>query len=226
MEALPRWRHPSRGLLLPGDFIELAEDSGLIMELGDVVLMKACQFGRQVGEIVGQGDWTVNVNLSPRQLQRPDFLARVQMVLSSTGLLPSRLCFEVTEDLILEELPTGSALFTALRELGVKLCMDDFGTGYSSLSYLHRFRFDFLKIETAFVHAAETTDSGVQIVRSLINLARNLGLVPIAEGVESCLQWQILRENGCPRAQGYLFQKPASADELIAWLSQHLAACA
>jgi diguanylate cyclase (GGDEF)-like protein/PAS domain S-box-containing protein len=226
VEALPRWHHPRLGKLLPADFIRLAEETGLIMDLGDLVLNQACELGRRISKVASHTNWTVNVNLSPRQLRRDDLTRRVESVLEGTGLDPARLCFEVTEDLILEELPAGASLFTELRAHGVKLCMDDFGTGYSSLSYLHRFRFDFLKIETAFVHGLDAREGGVQIVRSMVNLARNLGVMPIAEGVESQKQWEVLKALGCPRAQGFYFATPLTAAEFMAWIREHFAACA
>ncbi len=226
VEALPRWHHPRHGTLLPKDFVELAEETGLIMDLGDLVLSRACELGRRMTKIARHASWTVNVNLSPRQLQRADLATRIEMVLDGSGLDPSRLCIEVTEDLILEQVPVGAALFTRLRERGVKLCMDDFGTGYSSLSYVHRFRFDYLKIETAFVHGLETSEGGVQLVRSMINLARNLGVTAVAEGVETQKQWEILKGLGCPQAQGFYFAKPQTASEFLSWMRERFAACA
>ncbi len=225
-EALPRWRHPTQGLLLPREFIELAEETGLIMDLGDLVLNDACEVGRRVAELVPEGTWTAHVNLSPKQIRRPDLSARIDVILQSTGFDPARLCVEVTEDVILEEVPSGSALFDELRQQGVKLCMDDFGTGYSSLSYLHRFRVDFLKIETAFVHGVETREGGAQIVRSLVNLARNLNITAVAEGVETQRQWDMLRALGCPRAQGFFFAEPLSASDFERWVRERTAACA
>jgi diguanylate cyclase (GGDEF)-like protein len=222
-EALPRWRHPRFGQLLAGDFIELAEETGLIMDLGDLVLKHACTMGRRISEQLGLRDFTMNVNLSPKQLRRPDFGVRVQTALRRTGFDADKLCFEVTEDLILGDLPQGSALLSDLRARGVKLCMDDFGTGYSSLTYLHRFRFDYLKIEAAFVHAAEGHGSAEQIVRSMVNLARNLGVMPIAEGVESERQWTLLKQLGCPRAQGFFFVAPLPAEEFLTWVERHAA---
>jgi diguanylate cyclase (GGDEF)-like protein/PAS domain S-box-containing protein len=226
-EALPRWNNPRLGMLLPGEFIALAEETGLIMDLGDRVLGEACAMGRQVLEVVGEGHpFTVHVNLSPKQIRRADLGARIEALLEAEGFDPSRLCIEVTEDLILEEAGAGGALLEDLRKKGVRLCLDDFGTGYSSLSYLHRFRVDFLKIETAFVHGAETREGGVQIVRSLVNLARNLGVVAIAEGVETERQWAVLHGLGCPRAQGFFIARPLTSADLLAWLSQQRAACA
>jgi len=225
-EALPRWRHPRLGLLLPGEFIQLAEETGLIMDLGDHVLNEACELGKRIETRVPGGTWTVHVNLSPRQIQRPDIAARIDVILQTTGLDPARLCVEVTEDVILDEVPTGGALFEELRAKGIKLCMDDFGTGYSSLSYLHRFRVDFLKIETAFVHGAETREGGIQIVRSLVNLARNLSITAVAEGVETQRQWEILRGLGCPLAQGFFFAEPLSSADLEQWVRDRTVACA
>ncbi len=225
-EALPRWRHPRLGLLLPGEFIQLAEETGLIMDLGDHVLSEACKLGKRIESRVKAGNWTVHVNLSPRQLQRPDIGGRIDVILQATRLDPARLCVEVTEDVILDEVPAGGALFEELRKKGIKLCMDDFGTGYSSLSYLHRFRVDFLKIETAFVHGAETREGGIQIVRSLVNLARNLGITAVAEGVETQRQWEILRGLGCPLAQGFFFAQPLSSTDLEQWVYARTAACA
>ncbi len=226
VEALPRWHHPRHGTLLPKDFLELAEETGLIMDLGDLVLSRACELGRRLSKIARHANWTVNVNLSPRQLQRADLAERIETVLEGSGLDPARLCIEVTENLILEEVPVGAALFSKLRAHGVKLCMDDFGTGYSSLSYLHRFRFDYLKIETAFVHGMEGTEGGAQLVRSMINLARNLGVTAVAEGVETEAQWEALKALGCPEAQGFFFAKPMTASELLSWMRERFAACA
>lgn len=226
VEALPRWHHPRHGTLLPKEFIELAEETGLIMDLGDLVLSHACELGRRMNKIARHAPWTININLSPRQLQRSDLARRIEMVLDGSGLDPSRLCIEVTEDLILEQPAVGAALFTHLRERGVKLCMDDFGTGYSSLSYVHRFRFDYLKIETAFVHGIETAEGGTQLVRSMINLARNLGVTAVAEGVETQKQWDVLKSLGCPQAQGFYFSKPLAASEFLSWMRERFAACA
>jgi diguanylate cyclase (GGDEF)-like protein/PAS domain S-box-containing protein len=226
-EALPRWNNPRLGLLLPGDFIGLAEETGLIMELGDRVLSEACAMGRHVLEAVGhEHPFTVHVNLSPKQISRPELASRIAALLDAAHFDPSRLCIEVTEDLILEQVPSGGAPLEELRKRGVRLCLDDFGTGYSSLSYLHRFRVDFLKIETAFVHGAETREGGVQIVRSLVNLARNLGVVAIAEGVETERQWAVLHGLGCPRAQGFFIARPLVGADLLAWITQQRAACA
>jgi diguanylate cyclase (GGDEF)-like protein/PAS domain S-box-containing protein len=225
-EALPRWRHPRLGMLLPREFIELSEETGLIMDLGDLVLGEACEMGTYVAGRLPHVPWNVHVNLSPKQIRRPDLMGRIEVILDTAGLDPARLCVEVTEDVILEEASAGSVLFERLRKKGVKVCMDDFGTGYSSLSYLHRFRVDFLKVETAFVHGAETREGGVQIVRSLVNLAKNLGVTAIAEGVETTRQWEVLRELGCPRAQGFFFAEPLSARELREWVEEHVAECA
>jgi diguanylate cyclase (GGDEF)-like protein/PAS domain S-box-containing protein len=226
VEALPRWHHPRLGELLPAEFIQLAEETGLIVDLGELVLRRACELGRRIGKTVGHGNWTVNINLSPRQLQDTDLARRVLSALDTSGLDPARLCFEVTENLILDELPGEAGLFTTLRERGVKLCMDDFGTGYSSLSYLHRFRFDFLKIENAFVQGLEEHEGSVQLVRSMVNLARNLGVMPIAEGVETGRQWEMLKTLGCPRAQGFFFARALSTTDFLAWLSESFPACA
>lgn len=222
-EALPRWHHPRLGLLLPGDFIPIAEETGLIMELGDLVMSEACDMVNSLLPRFRQASsWMIGVNVSPRQVRNPELATRVDAILSAAEVRPDRLLLEVTEDLILEDVPAGGHLFGPLRSQGVRTCMDDFGTGYSSLSYLHRFRVDYLKVETAFVHGMDRP-GGVQIVRSLINLALNLGIKTIAEGVETRAQRDRLRELGCPFAQGHFIAPPLARDELSAWLSEKVA---
>jgi diguanylate cyclase (GGDEF)-like protein/PAS domain S-box-containing protein len=220
VEALLRWQHPLRGLLEPSEFISVAEDSGLIVPIGEWVLEQACrQAASWRDRANGAEPVHMSVNLSPRQVSRSNVVATVQRVLRNTGLEPELLDLEITEHTLIEE---GEAAALALRELkdvGVRLVLDDFGTGYSSLSYLRRFTIDALKIDRSFVDGLGTADSGDgAIVNAVVSMARELDVIVTAEGVETTAQLAQLRENGCPYAQGFLLSRPAPPDELDALL--------
>jgi diguanylate cyclase (GGDEF)-like protein/PAS domain S-box-containing protein len=216
-EALVRWRHPTRGLIPPGDFIPIAEETGLILHIGSFVLREACRQMR---------DWqtrypliahtAVSVNLSPRQFNVPDLAQIVSGILRETGLDPRCLALEVTETVLIGDTEKAVDTLNQLKALGVKLKIDDFGTGYSSLNYLHRFPFDTVKIDRSFV-ANLDSDEGAAIIRAIISLATNLGMDVIAEGVETSGQMRILTQLGCQDGQGYYFSRPvpASAAEVI-----------
>ncbi|HET6764468.1 MAG TPA: EAL domain-containing protein, partial [Longimicrobiaceae bacterium] len=219
-EALARWHHPVRGLLLPGEFVSMAEDTGLVVPLGLEILRAAC---RQTVE------WTrlhphaaplmVSVNLSARQMAAPGFAASVAGVLASTGLDPRCLTLEITESMLAGNPEAAEATLAELKALGVRLAVDDFGTGYSSLSYLHRFPIDELKIDRSFVSRMDGPSGGAEIVRTVLALARNLGLSAVAEGVETARQREMLHGLGCNAAQGYLFSPPVPAAEAEAMLA-------
>jgi diguanylate cyclase (GGDEF)-like protein/PAS domain S-box-containing protein len=215
-EALLRWQHPQRGLLEPGDFIAVAEESGLIVPIGEWVLEEACRQAVAWRDRANGGEpLHVSVNLSPRQVSRSNVVAAVQRVLRNTGLEPELLDLEITEHTLIDE---GEAAALALRELksvGVGLVLDDFGTGYSSLSHLRRFTIDALKIDRSFVKGLGSADSGDgAIVNAVVSMAHALDVSVTAEGVETEEQLSVLRENGCPFAQGYLFSRPAPPEQL------------
>jgi diguanylate cyclase (GGDEF)-like protein len=222
-EALVRWRHPVEGLLEAKTFIDLAEESGLILDLGSWVLKEAC---RQVGEwkrTDGRELGTLRVNLSPRQIAHPDLLDTVVQALEIGGLEPSSLCLEITETALMSDAAASLSVLSALRSLGVELAIDDFGTGYSSLSYLKRFPVTVLKIDRSFVDGLGNDPDDTAIAGAIVSLGRSLGLSLVAEGVETPRHLHELRLLGCDRAQGYLFS-PALAPDRFWSLDPSLAA--
>jgi diguanylate cyclase (GGDEF)-like protein len=202
-EALVRWHHPTRGLILPSAFIPLAEDGGQIIPLGEWILRTAC---REAASWKSKA--LVAVNLSPAQFRHGDLPGLVHAVLLETGLPPSRLELEITESVLIDDFSRGQAILRRLKTLGVKIAMDDFGTGYSSLSYLQSFPFDKIKVDRSFVSDLETNNSNAAIVRAVVTLARSLNLPVLAEGVETEAQRLILSHEGCDQIQGYLIGKP------------------
>jgi diguanylate cyclase (GGDEF)-like protein/PAS domain S-box-containing protein len=230
MEALVRWQHPTRGLLLPGEFITLAEDSGLILPLGNWVLQEAC---RQVAawhvlrtEAGEDNDlFNISVNVSAVQLSDPAFVGHVAEAMEATGINPDRLWLEITESTLMRDADEAVVVLRALRDLGLHIDIDDFGTGYSSLSYLQRFPVEALKIDQSFVAELDQRADNAAIVRAIIGLGDSLGLPIIAEGVERRSQVAKLRTLGCHLAQGYLFGRPLPArslgvyphDDLSSW---------
>jgi EAL domain-containing protein (putative c-di-GMP-specific phosphodiesterase class I) len=212
LEALVRWQHPQRGLVPPGDFIPQAEENGLILPLGDWGLSEACQQMQQ-----WHRRWPslehlrVCVNLSARQFSRPGLTDHVESLLVGTGLSARQLGLEMTESSLISNVTTAQEVLTSLHDLGVSLHMDDFGTGYSSLSHLHRFPFDVLKIDRSFVQRMPTGEQPLQIVQTILELARVLGMDVVAEGIETEEQLHLLKEMGCRYGQGYLFSKPLPA---------------
>ncbi len=206
-EALARWRHPAFGPISPADFIPLAEESGLIVPLGRLVLDIAC---------AEAASWSqphrIAVNISPAQLRAGNLVATVTDVLARTGLPPSRLELEVTESLLIEDTEATLATLSALKALGLRIVLDDFGTGYSSLSYLRRFPFDKLKIDRSFIQALGENDEAMAIVRAIVALADSLTLDVTAEGVETETQLRLLQEESNAEMQGYLLGRPAPAD--------------
>ncbi|MBS0371211.1 MAG: EAL domain-containing protein [Proteobacteria bacterium] len=217
-EALVRWRHPSLGLVAPGTFIPLAEETGLILPLGQWVLETACRQLACWAAVPGREHIEIAVNVSVRQFHQPDFVAQVEDVLARTAADPRRLKLELTESLMLDDLEEVIAKMAALRSRGIRFSLDDFGTGYSSLAYLRRLPLDQLKIDKAFVHDLQVNPNDAVIARSIVALARNLGLNVIAEGVETSEQHQFLVRQGCPAYQGYLFSAPLPIDEFERFL--------
>ncbi|MFT3758128.1 putative bifunctional diguanylate cyclase/phosphodiesterase [Thauera sp.] len=209
-EALLRWHHPELGMVPPGQFIPIAEDSGLIVPIGDWVLRTACAQAKAWCE-AGLPPVTVAVNISARQFLQQDVVDWVTGTLHSTGLPPELLELELTESLIAQDVEKVIATFGRLRDAGVKLSIDDFGTGYSNLGYLKRFPADTLKIDQSFVRDMLTDPEDATIVLAVISLAHNLGFKVIAEGVETEAQRDFLSRNRCDEIQGYYFSKPVSA---------------
>ncbi len=218
VESLVRWRHPSRGLLAPSEFIPLAEETGLIVALGSWVLEEAC---RQTAEWSGPDGvgrpLTLAVNLSAQQLQEADFVERLTATLAASGLDPGRLVLEMTETVIFQDTSTTIARLEAIRELGVRIAIDDFGTGYSSLGYLRRFRVDILKIAKEFIGETDSPDDW-PFAAAIVALGRALGMTIIAEGIEEPAQLAHLRDLGCELGQGYLFSLPLDPDDTLAFL--------
>jgi diguanylate cyclase (GGDEF)-like protein/PAS domain S-box-containing protein len=210
-EALVRWRHPERGLVMPGEFISVAEETGLIIPLGQWVLGEACRQMREWQRLFRiDPEVTVSVNLSSRQFSQADLIDQVSSALRETGLPASSLKLEITESMVMENIDTAIGMLTQLKNLGVGISIDDFGTGYSSLSYLHRFPIDTLKIDRSFVTQMTDNSENGEIVRTIVTLARSLGMNVIAEGVETRAQLTQLHDLGCDFGQGYLFSKPVA----------------
>ena len=204
-----RWQHPERGLVSPGEFIPLAEEAGLIIELDRWVLRTACAQLKAWSS--GNPELTLSVNLSSRQFARPDLAPFVLGVLEEFHLEPYRLKLELTEGLLMD-LSTGvRETLTMLRKLGLRLHIDDFGTGYSSLSYLQRFDADALKVDRSFVLKMLESEDDAELVRTIVSMAHNLGMKVVAEGVETAEQYKLLRALGCEYVQGYLFSRPVTA---------------
>lgn len=206
-EALIRWNHPKRGLISPTEFIPLAEETGLILQIGDWVVREACRAARE-----WPNHMSVAVNISPKQFSAPGLASTILQALTSSGLQPSRLELEITESVFILDVERTLGMLHSLRELGVRIALDDFGTGYSSLSYLRSFPFDKVKIDQSFVRdLAEKGTNANAVIRAITTLAEALGMDTLAEGVESQEQCQILRNEGCNFVQGYLFSKPLPA---------------
>ena len=219
-EALVRWNHPRRGLVSPADFIPVAEETGLIVPIGEWVLNEACARVRQWQiDSPSHRSLSLSVNLSARQVAQPDLLNRIKEALENSKLNSHCLKLEITESVAMENAEAAAQMFKQLRSLGVQLSIDDFGTGYSSLSYLHRFPLNYLKIDRSFVSRL-TTDNDNAIVRTISTLARNLGMEVIAEGIETEEQFQQLKMLGCEYGQGYLFSRPVANEGVDHLLSQ------
>jgi diguanylate cyclase (GGDEF)-like protein len=213
-EALVRWHHPDRGIVSPGDFIPLAEETGLILPLGMIVLHEACnQLRKWQQHSLSDRDLIMSVNLSGKQLMQPDLTDRIEEVLRESQVSPWHLKLEITETVVMENPELASITLAKLRGLGVRLSIDDFGTGYSSLSYLNRFPVDTLKIDRSFISGMMQADDNLQIVKTIMTLAANLGMQVVAEGVETEEELNQLKLMKCQYAQGYLFAKPMDALE-------------
>ncbi len=212
-EALLRWDHPDRGELLPGEFLRIAEDDGLIVPIGAWVLEESC---RQLAAWRAQGhDLWVSVNVSARQLAQMDFVAVVERALRESGVPASAICLEVTETAVLRRPDVARRALDALRVLGVRVALDDFGLGYSSLTHLKALPVDVVKVDRSFVADLVRSTEDRAVVEAVLTLARRMGLTVIAEGVETADQDELLREMGCPVVQGYLYGRPVPPGEVL-----------
>ena len=217
-EALIRWQHPTKGLISPDDFIPIAEDTELILDIGEWLLEEACRQLQQWQQKYAKSSQIsllkMSINLACQQLQEPQFIAKLDRILESTGIAGSSLRLEITESALIE--PEGGVRDTLeqIRKRNIKLSIDDFGTGYSSLSYLRRFPIDNLKIDRSFIEQMNFDSENLEIVRVIITLAKILGMDAISEGVETVQQLQQLKDLGCEFGQGYLFAKPLSTTEV------------
>jgi diguanylate cyclase (GGDEF)-like protein/PAS domain S-box-containing protein len=219
-EALVRWQHPQRGLLYPVDFIDIAEETGLIVPMGWWVLREACrQLRIWQSEFASKAPLSINVNLSAKQLAQADVIEQVSQTLADTGLAPNHLKLEITESTLIESNQAIVATLNRIRDLGVHLCIDDFGTGYSSLSYLHHFPIDMLKIDRSFISAIGAQGDHGEIVQTILTLAKTLGLQAVAEGTETTQQLDLLKFFQCDFGQGWLFSRAVDQEHAAALLA-------
>jgi diguanylate cyclase (GGDEF)-like protein len=210
-EALMRWLHPKRGMVSPGEFIPLAEESDAILDMGEWALRTACRDAAE-GRIPG----TIAVNLSPKQFARDDLAEMIHGILLESGLSPRRLEVEVTESSVMSDQSRALHILRKLKAMGISVAMDDFGTGYSSLATLHAFPFDKIKLDQTFVRRLPDDHAAAAIVRTVLALGESLGMPVLAEGIETEAQWQFLAKAGCAKGQGYLFARPVSLAQLPA----------
>jgi EAL domain-containing protein (putative c-di-GMP-specific phosphodiesterase class I) len=214
-EALLRWQHPTRGLLSPDEFIFVAEETGLIRELGWWNLREAC---RQLSEWKANSDnylnFTMNVNLSAKQFLQPNLVEEIRNLMQELAFSPETLKLEITESTVMIDPAATAKMLQQIKSLGILLAIDDFGTGYSSLSYLHRFPLDTLKIDRSFISGVGDGGEGMEIAQTIMPMAKNLRLDVIAEGVETFEQVTLLKKLNCKYAQGYYFSKPLAAEEV------------
>jgi EAL domain-containing protein (putative c-di-GMP-specific phosphodiesterase class I) len=214
-EALLRWHHPVRGLVSPLDFIPVAEETGMIVAIGEWVLGTACMEAETWPD-----DLSVAVNLSVVQFRRGDIITTIESALAASGLRASRLELEITESVFLRDTPGTLAVLHQLRAMEIGVALDDFGTGYSSLSYLHKFPFSKIKIDQSFVRDLMTNKESMSIVRAVTGLGKSLGIKTLAEGVETLEQLNKLRNTGCTEVQGYFFSRPKPSREVPAMIER------
>ena len=215
VEALLRWHHPERGMVSPADFIPVAEQTGLILQLGEWVLRMACEQLVAWNDSTATRNLTIAVNVSARQFRHTDFSDQVLALLQSSGANPYRLKMELTESLLLSDVEDAIRKMAELRSIGVTFALDDFGTGYSSLSYLKKLPLDQLKIDQSFVRDVLIDANDAAIARTILSLAHSLDLGVVAEGVETEGQREFLLQAGCKAFQGYLFGRPVRVEELM-----------
>ena len=213
-EALLRWQLPRQGLIMPGRFISVAEETGLIVPIGEWVLHSACRQA-MAWAVEGLPPVIVSVNVSPRQIREGNIVATIAAALRDSGLPPRLLQIELTESMAMQGAEGVIAMLGEIRALGVQIAIDDFGTGYSSLSYLKRFPIDQLKVDRSFVADLPDKREDKAIVRAIVTLGHELGLRVVAEGVETAAQVEFLRSSGCDELQGYFFGRPVASGEFI-----------
>ena len=219
MEALVRWNHPESGMVSPGEFIPVAEESGLIIPMGVWILTTACR-QTQAWIKAGYGPLKVAVNLSPRQFRQPTLFETISAILQETGLPPHALELEITESMMVSDVEDAIRVLDKLRSLGLSIAMDDFGTGYSSLHYLKRFPIQTLKIDKSFVNDASAHSDDAAIIQAIIAMSKSLGLRVVAEGVETQEQLDFLRQNECDEIQGYYYSRPLSLEAFTCFLQE------
>ena len=220
-EALIRWQHPERGFINPSDFIPLAEDTGLIIPLGMWILKRACQqLCQWQWQSPANRSLFMSVNLSSKQVAQPSLVSDIRGILEETHVEARHLKLEITESAVMENAEMAARILNRLKALGVQLSIDDFGTGYSSLSYLHRFPVNTLKIDRSFVGRIGEAAENIEIVRTVVSLAENMGMEVVAEGVETLSQLMQLRKLNCQYGQGYLFSRPVDAEVVNSWISK------
>jgi EAL domain-containing protein (putative c-di-GMP-specific phosphodiesterase class I) len=224
-EALVRWRHPANGLISPLRFIPMAEETGLILPLGRYVLDKACRQVRSIRDRLGI-DLPISVNLSARQFQESGLLSQVAAALDASGVSPESLIFEITETVVMEDLPGAREVMKKLSRLGVRLAIDDFGTGHSSLAYLKQFPVHEVKVDRTFVQDIAESPVDSAIVRAVIDVANAMGIAVVAEGVETEEQVAGLKMLGCQVGQGFYFSRPLRAEEFDELLTRHFGSTA
>ncbi len=213
-EALVRWHHPYYGLISPDRFIPLAEETGLIVTIGQWIFNQACrQLKQWQNEYPGFSDMKMNINISVKQFLNDDFVSDIDRILKNLDLRPETIKLELTESLLMEHSEFAAEKISELKALGIQFVIDDFGTGYSSLSYIHQFPVDVLKIDRSFIHNMETGSESIEIVKTILALSTSLNLTVVAEGVENDFQLNSLKAMNCHKAQGYLFSKPLSVDQ-------------
>jgi diguanylate cyclase (GGDEF)-like protein/PAS domain S-box-containing protein len=217
-EALLRWHHPTRGLLAPGEFIDVAEDSGLIVPIGDWVLARAMSDAARWSQVTGDSSTYLGVNVSARQFRAQGFVDKIRHELAASGLAPERVMLEITESLLLREDEQVWIDLTALREIGLRVAIDDFGTGYSALSYLRQVPIDVVKIDKSFIDSMSSSAQQKALVEGIVGLAQTLGLQVIAEGIQRPADRDLLVEIGCPLGQGFLYSSPLSTDDVVDWV--------
>ncbi len=222
LEALVRWQHPTRGLVSPLDFIPLAEEIGLIVPISWWVMREACRQVRLWHKCSHNSSLTISVNLSSKQFSQANLIYQIKQILQETELSPSALKLEITESVLIENTESVAVKLTQLQAMGIQISMDDFGTGYSSLSYLHSLPIDILKIDRSFISNMATDSTKIELVRTIVSLAYNLGLNVVAEGIETLQQMEQLQLLKCEYGQGYLFSKPLDSETMQALVVQNL----
>ena len=219
VEALMRWQHPERGLVPPGVFIPVAEETGLIVAMGEWMLEEACR-QKKIWRDAGLPGIDMAINLASPSFRKTDLVERVADTLTRYGVPPTELCLEATESILMRDADVTMVTLNRLRDLGVKLAIDDFGTGYSSLSYLRRFPINQLKIDRSFVNEVTSCPDDAAIIAAIVSLARTLKLEVVAEGVDTADQMRRLIEQGCRIMQGFYFSKPLTSEDLTRLLTR------